>query len=171
MGSKRSLESRFCIDISAWEKPASGRIQQGLSSLEAQGPKRCTFRRQGLANAWLLKDGKLMPYEFFFSPLAKDSSVDLTHDNIQAFLEEFVKSAKFSKLDGIIALRMFPGKGYRGGLEFTEDRANIVLEPGQYDQEPNSAVDVTWYLEPGYLEARGRCKCGKPGPNYHYHSK
>lgn len=88
-----------------------------------------------LPNAWLLKDGKLMPYEFFFSPLAKDNSVDLTYDKIQAFLEEFVKSAKYSKLDQIIGLRMFPGKGFQGGLEFTEDRANIVLEPGQVPDE------------------------------------
>jgi len=124
-----------------------------------------------LPRAWLLKDDKLMPYEFFFSPpnkkksldlnkeesldLTKEKSLDLTKEKsldltevasldlneekplnlnekrVVAFLDEFVKAAKCSDLDRVVALRLFPGGGYQGGLEFTEDRANIILKPGQ----------------------------------------
>lgn len=84
-----------------------------------------------LPNAWLLDNGKLMPYEFFFSPFNQDKSVDLTQDKVRTFLDEFVKAAKYSSLDQIFALKMFPGIGFTGGLEFSEDRANIVLKPGQ----------------------------------------
>ncbi len=84
-----------------------------------------------LPNAWLLDNGKLMPYEFFFSPFNQEKSIDLTQDKVRAFLDEFVKAAKYSSLDRVVALRLFPYIGYEGGLEFSEGRANIVLKPGQ----------------------------------------
>jgi hypothetical protein len=58
--------------------------------------------------AWLLTDGKLMPNEFFFSPLDQKKPVDLIQDRFRLFLDEFVKAARYSNLDGIVALRMFP---------------------------------------------------------------
>lgn len=84
-----------------------------------------------LANAWLLNDGKLMPYEYFFSPMNQEESLDLTQNRVRAFLDEFIKAAKYSKLEGVVALRMFPFVGYSGGLEFSEGRSNIVLKPGE----------------------------------------
>jgi hypothetical protein len=84
-----------------------------------------------LPNAWLLVDGKLMPYEFFFSPTGKEKTLDLTQEKFRAFLDQFVAAAKDSNLDDVVALRMFPYLGYKGGMELTEGRANIVLKPGQ----------------------------------------
>ncbi|KAF7506890.1 hypothetical protein GJ744_011131 [Endocarpon pusillum] len=122
-----------------------------------------------LPNAWLLNDGKLMPYEFFFSPFNQVKSLDLTQDKVRAFLDEFVKAAKYSSLDGTVALKMFPGPGFRGGLEFSEDRANIVLKPGQYKLENSQAAEVTWYFERGWVEAKDYCVCTKYF-KHHYHT-
>ena len=74
-----------------------------------------------------------MPYEFF-SPFNQEKSVDLTQDGVPAFLGEFVKAAKYSSIDGIVALKMFPGMGFRG-LEFSEGRANIILKTGQVSHQ------------------------------------
>lgn len=137
-----------------------------------------------LPNAWLLDHDKLMPYEFFFSPFNQEKSVDLTQDKVRAFLDDFVKAAKHSKLDGVVALRMFPYVGYEGGLEFSEGRANIVLKPGQVSSEPSltasfpllpaqspkltfslqfklepQATEVTWYFEPGWKDQKNYCHC------------
>jgi hypothetical protein len=84
-----------------------------------------------LPMAWQLNDGKLMPYEFFFAPLETGKLFDLTGDKIVAFLDEFVKAAKSFHLDRVVALRLFPYPGYEGGLELSQGRANIVLNPGE----------------------------------------
>jgi hypothetical protein len=92
-----------------------------------------------LPMSWLLNDGKVMPYEFFFLPhheenhvaLNEKKSIDLTIEKFRNFLDEFAKAAKCSGLDRVVALRLFPYPGYRGGMEFTVDRINIVLKPGQ----------------------------------------
>jgi hypothetical protein len=80
-----------------------------------------------LPNAWLLdsNSGLLLPYEFFFSPLGRDKSIDL--DSLQPFLTEFSHSVKEAGLQDTLALGLFPHAGYQGGLEITEGRVNTNL--------------------------------------------
>jgi hypothetical protein len=80
-----------------------------------------------LPNTWLLdsNSGLLLPYEFFFSPLGRDKSIDL--DSLQPFLTEFSHSVKEAGLQDTLALGLFPHAGYQGGLEITEGRVNTNL--------------------------------------------
>ena len=79
--------------------------------------------------AWLITGDKLMPYEFSFTPLGKEKAFDFT--NLGSFLTEFVKIAKEIGLNEVIALRLFPGQDFKGYLEITNGRSNIVLNPDQ----------------------------------------
>jgi hypothetical protein len=82
-----------------------------------------------LPSAWLIKEGRLIPYEFYFSPLGLDNGVDLT--KFALFLCEFIESVKALELDKTMALRVFPQVNFTGALEITEGRANINLTPDQ----------------------------------------
>lgn len=91
-----------------------------------------------IPNAWLINDGKLMPYEFYFSPLGRNKKIDLAAVN--NFLKEFIENAVAAKLDRTIALRAFPGVGYTGALEVTEGRANIDLKPDEVYHDVSMVV-------------------------------
>lgn len=80
-------------------------------------------------SGWLIRGGKLMPYEFHFSPADDHATFDIK--SAQPFIDEFLLAAKTAGVEDIVALRLFPGQGYRGCLEVTQDRANINLVPGQ----------------------------------------
>lgn len=86
-----------------------------------------------IPNAWAICDGKILPYEFYFSPLGHDHPFDF--DKVTAFLTEFVQVVKDRGLDRgldkIIAIRLFPHEGFTGALELTEGRANINLSADQ----------------------------------------
>ena len=80
-------------------------------------------------SAWLIKAGKLMPYEFNFDPIGGEEALDL--NSYDSFVLEFINVAQNAGLDQVVALRLFPHKGFAGSLEFTQGKANITLLPDQ----------------------------------------
>jgi hypothetical protein len=82
-----------------------------------------------IPNAWAICDGKILPYEFYFSPLGQDRPFDF--DKATAFLADFIQVIEEKGLDKVIAIRLFPHEGFSGALELTEGRANINLSPDQ----------------------------------------
>lgn len=87
-----------------------------------------------LPNAWVVRDGKLIPYEFYFSPLGRDSHFDF--DTVGPFIREFMQTVAEYDLEQTICLRLFPHVGFTGALEVTEGRANINLSPDQVRTVP-----------------------------------
>ena len=82
-----------------------------------------------LPNAWAVNGDKLLPYEFYYSPLGRDSHFDF--EATSDFLSEFMQTISKSGLEQTICLRLFPHVGFTGALELTEGRANINLSPDQ----------------------------------------
>jgi hypothetical protein len=77
---------------------------------------------QILPTAWLIQDGKFMPYEFYFTPVNCSfsfKSIDLTDPNIRGFLEDFVEAVKDADLDGLVSLRLSPQGNFDKTLEVT----------------------------------------------------
>ncbi|PGG99129.1 hypothetical protein AJ79_08693 [Helicocarpus griseus UAMH5409] len=81
-------------------------------------------------NAWTIRRGSLVPYEFFFSPRGRETPFDFS--SASAFLDEFIEAVERMGLESVVSLRLFPHKGYTGALEFTDGRANINLSPDRY---------------------------------------
>ena len=89
---------------------------------------------QILPTAFLIQDGRFMPYEFCFTPINRQptfKSVDLTDPNIQSFLEEFVRAVKDAGLDGYVSLRVSPEGNFDKTLEVTQSKSNVNLPKGQ----------------------------------------
>lgn len=137
-----------------------------------------------IPNAWAVCDGKIIPYEFYFSPLGHDHSFDF--DQVTAFLTEFVQAIEERGLDKIIAIRLFPHEGFTGALELTEGRANINLSPNQVcvalsylhaqltcpqvaKDGWNNATETMWFFEPEYMKQKRVCKCSGPSTHMHFH--
>ena len=80
-------------------------------------------------SAWAICKGGLAPYNFYYSPLGRDSHFDFT--TTKAFVRQFVQATNDSDLEQTLSLRLFPGGGFTGALEVTEGRANINLLPDQ----------------------------------------
>jgi hypothetical protein len=89
--------------------------------------------------------GKLMPYEFFFSPGRGGEgggsgrgfdpnvyeSLDIIESIVRTFFADFLVAMEFHDLKDTLALRLFPGPEYAGGHEITHGHTNIVLAPAQ----------------------------------------
>jgi len=86
-----------------------------------------------LPTAWMFDDQeqKWMPYEFSYSPMGKVEPVRLDDARYRDFLAEYACALKDAGLQKVVGLRLWPGEGFRGGLERTEGKANIWLVPGQ----------------------------------------
>ena len=82
-----------------------------------------------MPNAWTIRSGRLVPYEFYFSTLGHDRSFDF--DAVSAFLTDFLQLIDGSGLERCNSLRLFPHKGFTSALECTNRRANINLTPNQ----------------------------------------
>ena len=82
-----------------------------------------------LPSAWAVRKGRLTPYEYYYSPLGRDSAFDF--HPVESFVHQFVQAIGESNLERTIGLRLFPGTGFTGALELTEGRANINLLPDQ----------------------------------------
>lgn len=98
------------------------------------------------ATSWKLipqSDDKFawMPYEFKWEPAVKPEAalesastsvpIDLNLEKYKTFLEEFSAALRKEGLEKVLGLRVWPGQGFRGGLERTEGKANIFLNPDQ----------------------------------------
>ncbi len=79
-----------------------------------------------------------MPYEYQFSPLGADKLYGL--EKVRPFINDFIKATEHAGIANIVALRLFPGRGYKGGLEDTQGRAMINFLPGQVGQESNPLI-------------------------------
>ena len=101
--------------------------------------------------AWLITEGKkLMPYEFIFSPLGRDKTLNFSDARVLAFLDEFLCRLGEHGLSSTLALRLIPQRGEFGGLEVTEGRANIMLAPGQFNEEYlEGANETMWFFPQG----------------------
>ena len=82
-----------------------------------------------LPSAWAVKDNKLTPYEFYYSPLGRDDHFDF--GTARSFVREFIEAVNQFGLEQTLSLRLFPGDGFTGALEITEGKANINLLPDQ----------------------------------------
>ncbi len=82
-----------------------------------------------LPSAWAVKDGGLTPYEFYYSPLGRDTHFNF--DTAEPFVRQFIQAIGESNFEQTLSLRLFPGEGFSGALEITEGRANINLLPDQ----------------------------------------
>ena len=81
--------------------------------------------------AWLINDGaKLVPYEFALEPFRTKDAIDFDSDAVKSFTNDFAAALKDAALENVVGLCVYP-QGFRGGLEITKGRANIVLSPGE----------------------------------------
>ena len=87
---------------------------------------------------YVAEQKKWMPFEYKFDPPATDTDVDLNDDKYSGFLDELAKLLVHSKLDSCIGLKIWPGKGYEGGLEITNGKANILLRPDEVCTRPTA---------------------------------
>jgi len=111
--------------------------------------------------AWLLRGGKFMPYEFFYSPMGcRRASVDLDGPDVRAFLAEFVDAAESAGVAGVVALRLYPEYAdCNEALEMTQGRSYITLKRGQYLAplaDRDRFVTTMWFV--------GSPAPGAPGP-------
>lgn len=104
-----------------------------------------------LPSAWAVKDGSLIPYEFYYSPLGRDSHFDF--DTAEPFVRRFMQAVRESNLEQTLSLRLFPGEEFSGALEITEGRANINLLPDQVCAHP----DAFFLVITDTLLGSGRC--------------
>ncbi|KAI5777190.1 hypothetical protein EDC01DRAFT_679817 [Geopyxis carbonaria] len=120
-------------------------------------------------NGWMFTgDGKLMPFEFFFSPLGREAPVDL--EQLQSFVEEFRQLVDANRLHGLVCLRLFPHAGYSGGLEITEGRTNINLTPGQIAAEDlENSTETMWFFDKEYNIKKYTCRCKPYSWHMHLH--
>lgn len=88
-----------------------------------------------LPTAWAVTGDKLLPYEFYFSPLGRDSPFNF--EATKPFLSDFMQAIAKLGLEKTICLRLFPHVGFTGALEITEGRANINLSPDQVYMIPS----------------------------------
>ena len=73
-----------------------------------------------------------MPYEFAYHPAQQTASaIDLDDPKYAAFLDEYAAALCHAGLEQVVGLSVMPGQEVRGGLEFTEGKANVLLRPGQ----------------------------------------
>ena len=116
------------IQATSWKLvPKRSEAADGTSGLDA-----------GADFAW-------MPYEFSYDPTVglvnEDNNpvgpdpdgapVDLNDSKYRAFLTEYGTAIQEAGLEQVVGLRQFPGLHFRGGLERTEGKANIWLNPDQ----------------------------------------
>jgi hypothetical protein len=73
------------------------------------------FGHNIVADAWLIKYGKLMPSEFEFSTESVKDLVDPSH--YAAFVENFMNPAAKIGLENTVSLYRFPGAGFLGCME------------------------------------------------------
>lgn len=82
--------------------------------------------------AWMMTGdrGTWMPYEFGFYPNEDSEGIDISDPKYGEFLKEFEEQMTAAGLEKVVGLRKWPGDGFKGGIEFTEGRANIFLPDG-----------------------------------------
>jgi hypothetical protein len=120
-------------------------------------------------NAWAVSGNKLLPYEFYYSPLGRDSPFDF--DATSKFLSEFMQATSELGLEHTLCLRLFPHVGFTGALELTEGRANINLSPDQVTEHDwDNTTETMWFFEPEYMRQKRVCRCSGPTVHMHFHS-
>jgi hypothetical protein len=85
------------------------------------------FGHNIVADAWLIKDGKLMPYEFGCSPESVKDPVDPSR--YAALVEEGMNTAAKHGLENTVPLDRFPGAGLLGYTEITQGDVLINFLP------------------------------------------
>lgn len=121
-----------------------------------------------LPNAWAVRGNRLVPYEFYYSPLGRESHFDFAA--IHLFLHEFMQAIATFSFQDTVALRLFPHKGFRGALELTEGRANINLSPEQVPENGwEDATETMWFFEPEYVKKKWMCRCKPYSGHMHLH--
>ncbi|RDL30699.1 uncharacterized protein BP5553_10044 [Venustampulla echinocandica] len=84
-----------------------------------------------LPSAWVVRNGGLIPYEYYFSPLGRCGRVRGRTDNMPS---------------------LFPHIGFTCALEVTEGRANINLSPDQVAEGGwEDSTETMWFFEPEYM--------------------
>ena len=120
-----------------------------------------------IPHAWAIHQGKLFPYEFYFSPLGKDAPFDF--GAISNFLSDFMQAIEENALEKCISLRLLPYEGFTGALEFTNGRANINLTPTQVPEDGwDGTTETTWFFESEYPKQKRVCRCLGPPNHMHY---
>lgn len=134
-------------------------------------------------NAWLVTQGdsgasRLMPYEYFFTAnngLDQQQGIQLDNaENISPqFLEVFAQRVLENGLEDTIALRAFPYKGYTGGLEITQGRANINFLPEEVPEEILSmdTTETAFFFDEDWRLKKYSCICKGYSGHMHFHSR
>ncbi|KAL1960299.1 hypothetical protein VTO42DRAFT_8259 [Malbranchea cinnamomea] len=117
---------------------------------------------------WAVVEEKLMPYEFYFSPLRAQG--DLDYNAVEPFLVEFLETVKATGLERTLSLRLFPGERYVGGLEITEGRANVNFLPHEVpEDEWVGTTETMWFFDPRWIKEKRACRCKEFSGNPHMH--
>jgi hypothetical protein len=111
--------------------------------------------------SWVVWHGQLRPYEFYFSPEADQTSIDIPAD----FAVEFDAALRSIGLEHLLALRVLRNKTgeLKRSVELQERYATFTVpwESGKFDSSPDMTLfQTTWEFRPGAVTFACYHGCG-----------
>jgi hypothetical protein len=103
--------------------------------------------------SWLLEEGKLMPYEFYFDPGQKDAAPALD----AKFVQDFAELLTSFNLVSVLGLYLRQGENPRQSkmvlTEVTEGRANVKYPALDDSRQSHEYIQTSWCYDPELVES------------------